>query len=158
MCVCVCVCVCVCWLTYSPDKATCFQGKTLLKMQSWSFRTAIHTAITPTESKVYIWYCYHVCWCSFQPVRVYLVMMKAVRVQAWIFLPALIPHGALMPGSGNSVKLLTSALMLTALHSRFSPPVFTSITTSPKCNSPSFVIVRFTCTHEQKLSSLSLPS
>ena len=56
-----------------------------------------------------------------------------------------------MLGEGPFVKLLMSALMLTALRPLFSPPMFTNITTSPKCNRPSFVAVRSTYKREHHL-------
>lgn len=57
--------VCVCVFTYSPGKATCcLQGKTLLKMQSRSIRTAIYTAITHSVLQIHNWECYLVCWCN----------------------------------------------------------------------------------------------
>lgn len=76
----------------------------------------------------------------------YLAMMKALRVQGWILLPALTGQGAWIPRDGTFVMLWMSQLMLTMLHSPLSPPMFTSITTSPKCRFPSFVTERFTYT------------
>lgn len=92
-------------------------------------------------------------WNSF--LGAYLVMIKAVRTQGSIPPPALTPQGVLMPGDGVLVTLLMSALMLRELNCLFSPPIFTNITVSPKCNCPSFDTERSTCTCGQTVSAAS---
>lgn len=138
-----CVCACVLELTPLAKPLVVFKAKlcSKCKVDPSGLPSTLQSEPQFTTHTFSIVTMYDVV---FKCLCLYLLMIKAVRLHAWT-LPALIPHGAWMPGEGVVVRLWMSALTLTALLSLSSPPMFTNITTSPKCSLPSFVSLRFTC-------------